>query len=173
VIEVKKDRIWQEFQLHIRRDKKKYKSTQLGRKFSRRADLFLKSSDFNEKTLQKIGNGNFGIVFKVELRSIESMPKIVAVKKTTHAWNAKVDSHTTMKMIIDFIQEAIILGRLCHSNIVSLVGLVVTDSETWIVTDYADSGNLEQFINLLKRSYDSKFNIISKEQNDSGTFTRS
>ena len=108
MVEVKKDRIWQEFQKNIRKEKKiSSSSLNLGWKFQRRSDLFLKTSDFNEKTLQKIGNGNFGIVFKVELYSQD---KIVAVKKTTHVWNntknAKLGAYTTMKMIIDFIQGA-------------------------------------------------------------------
>ena len=58
-------------------------------KFPKKVDLFLSTGLFDEKTLEKIGNGNFGIVFKVKLerninlgRNDHTVIKTVAVKDT-------------------------------------------------------------------------------------------
>ena len=58
-----------------------------------------------------------------------------------------------MSFILDFVEEAFVLARLKNENIVTLLGLVVTDSETWIVTDFADHGNPESFAKLLEKSH--------------------
>ena len=57
-----------------------------------------------------------------------------------------------MKNILTFAHEAFVLARLNNANIIALLGLVVTDSETWIVTDFADHGNLENFAKVLEKS---------------------
>ena len=57
-----------------------------------------------------------------------------------------------MKNILTFAHEAFVLARLDNANIIALLGLVVTDSETWIVTDFADHGNLENFAKVLEKS---------------------
>lgn len=65
-------------------------------KFRKRNDLFLSTNQFDEKTLEKIGNGNFGIVFKVKLeknislgRGDHKVIKTVAVKKSAHVWDTR------------------------------------------------------------------------------------
>ena len=51
-------------------------------------------------------------------------------------------------------------------NSVTLIGLVVTDSETWIVTDFADHGNLENFAKVLERTHKFHVNPITRKANE-------
>ena len=81
IIEAKKSHIWESFMEHMKNSE--------NTKFPKKMDLFLSTGLFDEKTLEKIGNGNFGIVFKVKLekninlgRNDHIVIKTVAVKDT-------------------------------------------------------------------------------------------
>ena len=67
-----------------------------------------------------------------------------------------------MKNILTFVSEAFVLARLNNANIIALLGLVVTDSETWIVTDFADHGNLENFAKVLEKSNRMQINPLTR-----------
>ena len=79
---------------------------------NKKSDLFLPTNIFNVKTLEKIGNGNFGIVFKVKmLRKMATLgkvqhtySKVVAVKKSTQIWDIHDEECDAMKNIVEFLE---------------------------------------------------------------------
>ena len=79
---------------------------------NKKSELFLPTNIFDVKTLEKIGNGNFGIVFKVKIsRKMATLgkvqhtySKVVAVKKSTQIWDIHDEECDAMKNIVEFLE---------------------------------------------------------------------
>ena len=74
----------------------------------------------------------------------------------------------TLEVIKTHKKEAFLLDRLRHKNIVTMLGLVVTDTETWIVTDFASFGNLEGFSQFLEDMHYNHINPVTGVQDNEG-----
>ena len=79
---------------------------------NKKSELFLPTNIYDVKTLEKIGNGNFGIVFKVKIsRKMATLgkvqhtySKVVAVKKSTQIWDIHDEECDAMKNIVEFLE---------------------------------------------------------------------
>lgn len=80
-----------------------------------------------------IGSGGFGATYKAEI----SPGILVAVKRL---------SVGRFQGIQQFHAEIKTLGRLRHSNLVTLIGYHASESEMFLVYNYLPGGNLEEFI---------------------------
>ncbi|XP_048138280.1 L-type lectin-domain containing receptor kinase IV.1-like [Rhodamnia argentea] len=95
-------------------------------------DLYIATKGFREQEL--LGTGGFGHVY----RGILPTPKIeIAVKRVSH------ESRQGMR---EFVAEIISIGRLCHRNIVSLLGYCRRKGELLLVYDYMPNGSLDKYL---------------------------
>ena len=118
IVEVIKEQIWTSFQEYV----KQKLSDDCLNKFQKPSDLFLRTTDFDENTLEKIGNGNFGIVFKVKLEKKINLGdkfdlnhkvlKNVAVKKSTHVWDRSRVSAEKSESFSEFYDIITVVSRL-------------------------------------------------------------
>ncbi|KAL0478477.1 hypothetical protein AKO1_008222 [Acrasis kona] len=108
------------------------------------------------KFVDRISEGNFGIVFKGEYRCSP-----VAIKKI------KDDTRFSS---VEFEHEISVLKSLHHPNVVLFLGVCVHDDYKFIVTEYMDGQSLEHVVISNKRSskrlhqilsLDKKINILS------------
>ncbi|BFG36257.1 hypothetical protein CerSpe_225310 [Prunus speciosa] len=95
-------------------------------------DLYIATKGFKEKEL--LGTGGFGKVY----RGILPSSKIeIAVKRVSH------ESRQGMK---EFVAEIVSIGRLCHRNLVSLLGYCRRKGELLLVYDYMPNGSLDKYL---------------------------
>ncbi|XP_074565395.1 L-type lectin-domain containing receptor kinase SIT2-like [Curcuma longa] len=95
-------------------------------------DLHRATRGFRDKEL--LGIGGFGRVYKGVLPSSRSE---IAVKRVSH------ESRQGMR---EFIAEVVSLGRLCHRNLVPLLGYCRRKRELLLVYDYMRNGSLDKFL---------------------------
>ena len=88
------------------------------------------------RRLKVLGSGAYGEAVLVERRA----DAVKLVCKELHA------SHLSAEDLAKAEQEALVLKRLSHSNIICLVDSFVEDGKFAIVTDFADRGDLAAFI---------------------------
>ncbi|XP_050219592.1 rust resistance kinase Lr10-like [Mercurialis annua] len=81
---------------------------------------------------EKLGEGGFGAVFKGKLRS----GRFAAIKMLK-----KPESGGQ-----DFMSEVATIGRIHHTNIVTLIGFCVEGSKRALVYDFMSNGSLDKFI---------------------------
>ncbi|KAD3641580.1 hypothetical protein E3N88_30804 [Mikania micrantha] len=93
----------------------------------------------------QLGRGGFGTVFQGKL----SDGRLVAVKVLN-------SSRATGK---EFINEVASIGRICHVNIVSLLGFCSDNQKRALVYEFMPNGSLEKFI----QSHDSEKPIMQLE----------
>ncbi|KAG6509230.1 LRR receptor-like serine/threonine-protein kinase RPK2 [Zingiber officinale] len=80
-----------------------------------------------------IGSGGFGATYKAEI----SPGVLVAIKRLAVG---------RFQGVQQFHAEIKTLGRLRHSNLVTLIGYHLSDSEMFLIYNYLPGGNLERFI---------------------------
>lgn len=80
----------------------------------------------------KLGEGGYATVFKGTLRS----GHLVAVKMLS---NSTANGQ-------DFINEVATIGRICHVNVVQLIGFCVEGSKRSLVYEFMPNGSLNKYI---------------------------
>ncbi|XP_019464878.1 PREDICTED: L-type lectin-domain containing receptor kinase IV.1-like [Lupinus angustifolius] len=112
-------------------------------------DLYFATKGFGENEL--LGSGGFGRVYK----GVMPISKIeVAVKKVSH------ESRQGMK---EFVAEIVSIGRLCHRNLVPLLGYCRRRGELLLVYDYMPNGSLDKYLYNKPRvtlNWSQRFRII-------------
>lgn len=89
------------------------------------------SGSFNASNC--IGSGGFGATYKAEV----APGKLVAIKRLAIG---------RFQGIQQFQAEVKTLGRCRHSNLVTLIGYHLSDSEMFLIYNFLPGGNLERFI---------------------------
>ncbi|KAJ6815739.1 L-type lectin-domain containing receptor kinase IV.2-like [Iris pallida] len=95
-------------------------------------ELFRATMGFKDKML--LGRGGFGRVYRGVLPSSNAE---VAVKRVSH------ESRPGMK---EFVAEIVSIGRLCHRNIVQLLGYCRMKEELFLVYDFMSNSSLDKFL---------------------------
>ncbi|KAF1898192.1 hypothetical protein Lal_00032957 [Lupinus albus] len=112
-------------------------------------DLYFATKGFGENEL--LGSGGFGRVYK----GVMPISKIeVAVKRVSH------ESRQGMK---EFVAEIVSIGRLCHRNLVPLLGYCRRRGELLLVYDYMPNGSLDKYLYNKPRvtlNWSQRFKII-------------
>ncbi|KAL3641094.1 hypothetical protein CASFOL_016062 [Castilleja foliolosa] len=80
-----------------------------------------------------IGDGSFGLVYKARLNS----GPFVAVKKL---------SHDAFQGLREFRAEMETLGKIRHSNIVTILGYCATGSDRVLIYEFIEKGSLDQWL---------------------------
>ncbi|KAG8366958.1 hypothetical protein BUALT_Bualt16G0022400 [Buddleja alternifolia] len=80
-----------------------------------------------------IGNGGFGSTYKAEIA-----PGVLVAIKQLSVGRFQGDEQ--------FDAEIKTLGRLCHPNLVTLIGYHASETEMFLIYNYLPGGNLEKFI---------------------------
>nr|CAD7568545.1 unnamed protein product [Timema californicum] len=98
--------------------------------------------------MQEIGEGCFGKVYKGELKKEEgSDAKIVAVKVLKDSASREAED--------DFMREVDIMSTFRHTNILSLIGVVLRDSShsPWMVFEFMSHGDLAEVLRRNSRQF--------------------
>ncbi|KAK3406944.1 hypothetical protein EUGRSUZ_K03069 [Eucalyptus grandis] len=95
-------------------------------------DLYVATKGFGDEEL--LGVGGFGRVYRGVLPTTKTE---IAVKRVSH------ESKQGMR---EFIAEIISIGRLCHRNIVTLLGYCRRKGELLLVYDYMPNGSLDKYL---------------------------
>ncbi|XXG54541.1 hypothetical protein AAC387_Pa03g2392 [Persea americana] len=95
-------------------------------------DLFIATKGFRDSEL--LGIGGFGRVYKGMLPTSN---KEIAVKRISH------ESRQGMR---EFVAEIVSLGRLCHRNLVKLLGYCRRKGELLLVYEFMPNGSLDKFL---------------------------
>lgn len=91
--------------------------------------LYLKNVEIGDI----IGEGNFGKVFKGKLNDTMDVA-------------CKVLKNETLLDNFKFNEEASILSKLKHENVLRFYGLYTADTHTYLVTEYLKMGSLQEFL---------------------------
>ncbi|KAL9328948.1 hypothetical protein ACSQ67_003951 [Phaseolus vulgaris] len=91
----------------------------------------------NFSAIHKLGEGGFGPVYKGKLND----GREIAVKKL---------SHTSNQGKKEFMNEAKLLARVQHRNVVNLVGYCVHGNEKLLVYEYVAHESLDKFLFIRK-----------------------
>ncbi|XP_065203142.1 fibroblast growth factor receptor 2-like [Planococcus citri] len=115
----------------------------------------------NLRTIKTLGEGEFGQVVQAEASNISGQGNgttIVAVKMLK-------DNHTDSDMI-DLVSEMEVLKVLGnHPNILQLLGCCSQGGPLLLITEYADNGNLKQFLQRHHQSTElSEINLLAYAQ---------
>ncbi|CAA3019533.1 receptor kinase At4g00960 [Olea europaea subsp. europaea] len=117
----------------------------------------------NFSDANKLGQGGFGIVYRVTIRKIVSIDtegelpngQEIAVKRL---------SRDSGQGDLEFKNEVLLGARLQHRNLVSLLGFSLEKSERILVYEFMQNGSLDHFIfDPIKRPYldwDRRYKII-------------
>ncbi|XP_071741210.1 probable serine/threonine-protein kinase PBL26 [Rutidosis leptorrhynchoides] len=100
-------------------------------------ELEMATKNFKEECL--LGEGGFGRVYKGQL---ERTGEIVAVKQLNR--NGRQGNK-------EFLVEVMMLGHLCHPNLVKLIGYCADGDNRLLVYEYMSSGSLENHLLDLPR----------------------
>lgn len=108
---------------------------------------------------QKVGEGGFGTVYKVDRRS-DAKASISVNNRVSSDWLSAIQPFAIKLLSIGqdpeeigyFLREGQLLSQLKHPNIVAVEEVCQdpTDSQPYIVMEYCDRGDLRQAINLRK-----------------------
>ncbi|OVA03157.1 Protein kinase domain [Macleaya cordata] len=94
----------------------------------------LKSATRNFDSINKLGKGGFGTVYKAFLKEINME---VAIKRVSK------DSHQGKK---EFIAEVTTISHLEHKNLVKLIGWCYENDELLLIYKFMPNGSLDKFI---------------------------
>lgn len=107
--------------------------------------LELDKNDFNYgqildqfKILEKIGQGGFGKVFKVQDRHSNKMFAMKTIKTDTY--------YNKANKIEELFREQKILKKLSHRNIIKLHHSFQVKDDIWLIMDYASGGEFEYYL---------------------------
>ncbi|XP_069705196.1 tyrosine-protein kinase transmembrane receptor Ror-like isoform X2 [Periplaneta americana] len=98
--------------------------------------------------VQEIGEGCFGKVYKGELRREDNQqPEVVAIKVLKESATCEAEE--------DFMREVDIMSAFRHSNILSLVGVVLREAgnSPWMVFEYMPHGDLAEVLRSNSRQF--------------------
>ena len=99
------------------------------------------------KYISQLGQGNFGIVYKGKAIGLVEGDEEVEVAVKTLKEDAGSEVHS------DFIEEAELMFRFSHPNILKIYGVCMSDFPYLMVFEYMDKGDLTQFLrNCASRS---------------------
>jgi len=87
--------------------------------------------------LQTLGEGTFGSVYLAEMTSLGGFRKRVALKLLNSNWNPDSDAGRRLR------DEARLLGRLNHRNIVRVDDLIRVSGRWALVMEYIEGADLE------------------------------
>ncbi|KAK6934353.1 S-locus receptor kinase, C-terminal [Dillenia turbinata] len=97
-------------------------------------DLFtIKAITANFANSKKIGEGGFGPVYKAELATGQE----IAIKRL---------SKNSRQGLNEFKNEATLIAKLQHRNLVRLLGCCIQDEERILIYEYLPNGSLNSFI---------------------------
>ena len=89
--------------------------------------------------MRQIGTGQYGVVSQALLSSSTIKGNMVVVVKTIN------DSSTSHIERVHALQEAAVMSRLSHNNIVKLIGVVTIGNPVMIVIEYCSNGSLKEY----------------------------
>nr|GME02455.1 L-type lectin-domain containing receptor kinase IV.1-like [Ipomoea batatas] len=95
-------------------------------------ELYIATKGFSDKEV--LGSGGFGKVYRGVLPKSTSE---IAVKKV---------SHQSIQGMRAFIAEVVSMGRLCHRNLVPLLGYCRRKGELFLVYEYMLNGSLDKYL---------------------------
>ena len=99
----------------------------------------LRHYDRNQiETLSKIGQGEFGVVYKAQIKSDMNAPMMVAVKALRED-----ASNTEQKQ---FRSEAKLMNEFNHGNIVKFCGVCFEGEPLYMIFEYMPNGDLHDFL---------------------------
>ncbi|KAK9750235.1 hypothetical protein RND81_02G181600 [Saponaria officinalis] len=112
-------------------------------------DLAVATDNFHDN--QMLGQGGFGQVYKGKLGD----GREIAVKRLSAA---------SLQGVEEFMNEVVVISRLQHKNLVSLIGFCVEGEEKLLVYEYMPNKSLSEFLfDSTKRElldWQKRFNII-------------
>eukprot|EP00036_Acanthoecidae_sp_10tr_P013007 CAMPEP_0206289608 /NCGR_PEP_ID=MMETSP0106_2-20121207/2201_1 /ASSEMBLY_ACC=CAM_ASM_000206 /TAXON_ID=81532 /ORGANISM="Acanthoeca-like sp., Strain 10tr" /LENGTH=210 /DNA_ID=CAMNT_0053720161 /DNA_START=27 /DNA_END=656 /DNA_ORIENTATION=+ len=91
----------------------------------------------------KVGEGNFGEVFRALLTEPFSPPSPVAVKTLK-------DANST-DAVAEFFAEALILAQFNDQNVLGLIGIVTETTPPMLILEYCDYGDLKSLLDKLRQ----------------------
>ena len=94
--------------------------------------------------LHEINAGTFARLYLAEIRGSGGLDRIVAVKLLREQWNEQQDIVNRTR------DEARLLARLRHKNILRVEDLVEVDGQTAIIMEYVDGLDLKQLVDALR-----------------------
>ena len=94
--------------------------------------------------LHEINAGTFARLYLAEIRGAGGIDRIVAVKILREQWKEQQDIVNRTR------DEARLLGRLRHKNILRVEDLVEVDGQTAIIMEYVDGLDLKQLVDGLQ-----------------------
>ncbi|KAL4626190.1 hypothetical protein ACB092_05G077700 [Castanea dentata] len=111
--------------------------------------ISLATSNFSAKN--KLGEGGFGLVYKGKISNGQE----IAIKRL---------SRTSGQGLIEFKNEAILISKLQHTNLVRLLGFCIQQEEKILIYEYMPNKSLDFFLfDSTKKSllnWKKRFNII-------------
>lgn len=96
--------------------------------------------------LHEINAGTFARLYLAEARGAGGLDRIVAVKILREQWNEQQDVVSRTR------DEARLLARLRHKNILRVEDLVEVDGQTAIIMEYVDGLDLKQLVEALHQA---------------------
>ncbi|KAF3508156.1 hypothetical protein F2Q69_00000736 [Brassica cretica] len=109
-----------------------------GHKFRLR-DLEMATNGFSNENF--IGEGDYGVVYRGEF--LDSTP--IAVKRIIKKLDQRGEE--------EFICKVNAVGRMCHKNIVRLLGYCIEGTDRILVYEYVSNGNLENWLHGEKKQH--------------------
>ncbi|CAD8062246.1 unnamed protein product [Paramecium sonneborni] len=147
-------------QIHLSKEEAFFKSVKQGsnnvqeknlqQKHQEKLMSLLKDLEINEKLLinfqeikqcQKIGEGNYGIVFKGNW-----LGQDVAIK----SYCQKEDQSKNRQTMSDFLKEVQVISNLRHPNIVLYMGVCIKRHNFHLITEFMENGSLHDHIHKKK-----------------------
>ena len=96
---------------------------------------------YADRTLEQLGTGEFGVVNRGMCKPSPLKEVEVAIKI--------LNTNSTDKDRVRFLQEAAIMCQFDHENVIKLYG-VVTDAPAMIILEYMSHGDLRNFLVMLQ-----------------------
>ena len=92
------------------------------------------------KCISQLGQGNYGTVYKGKTVALSEGDEEIEVAVKTLKEDASSEVRT------DFINEAKLMFRFCHPNILKIFGVCILSDPYQMVFEYMDGGDLTQFL---------------------------
>ena len=92
------------------------------------------------KYIRQLGQGNFGVVFYAKAEGL------VKDEKETEVAVKTLKEETCKEALDDFVREAKLMFSFNHPNIVKIFGVCVDEMPFYLIFEYMDKGDLNQFL---------------------------